>query len=726
MNSIDENWVEKHIDSDGTIIIPDGIEKIEAEAFLNNIMIKKVVMPDTILEIGDEAFNGCSNLKEVKFGNNVRNIGKGAFFVCESLKSVELPKSIEQIGYMAFAGCEKLETISIDYEAKVKEIKNSTFQNCKGLKTITLPHMVEKIGEMAFMKCESLMQIKNPDTLKIIEKGAFYGCYSLSSVDLGKGVETIGDSAFCNCKKLESITFPDSLKKLDVCSFADCRSLTYINGGQNIEEIEVGAFSETNIRTFNVPPRVKMMVPLVLQRCTNLTELYLGENTEGIEVQALVGCSNLKKIVINKNLGYFAESALKGVNSLEEIEINGTPKINYNTFKGKKSIRKITVDGRGYLLNENEELYTLQKHNSKFAIVVKDKEDSIIRTRYTNLEEGTETKRNVNIYLANDGSGVISINSTASLSLKELKELKQMGLKQMYISGATRDTKPSDYKDRREYDLYTIDELIQIKEAMQEIKNGIIIPPHEDKHREKKIYSQLVRRLSEKIEYDFYEQYYNATKEDKEECKAYYEKITGKSWDEYFNKNKDKDIKKMMIEDGNLIGFLNGCTVCRGNVEIIRNLAAELGIEADVIIGRGHAWNQVKLDGAWYDDDFTNYQPHLVRGNIERAIQQFLCGQIKGQSIFSKLTMYSNTIQQVHTVGNCFSSSDKIFLLNYGRSEQQKREEEAEWMNIVGSVAQEVDKTIEGAKKKEEFAKLTKNIKEQEKNERTKTQEEQG
>ena len=62
MNSIDKNWVDNHIDSNGEVVIPDGVEKIEAEVFRDNEQITKVVMPDTVIEIGDNAFLGCKNL----------------------------------------------------------------------------------------------------------------------------------------------------------------------------------------------------------------------------------------------------------------------------------------------------------------------------------------------------------------------------------------------------------------------------------------------------------------------------------------------------------------------------------------------------------------------------------------------------------------------------------------------------------------------------------------
>ena len=65
----------------------------------------------------------------------------------------------------------------------------------------------------------------------------------------------------------------------------------------------------------------------------------------------------------------------------------------------------------------------------------------------------------------------------------------------------------------------------------------------------------------------------------------------------------------------NLIGgLLEETCVCLGYSEIIRNILACCGIESKIIAGDGHCWNQVKLDGKWYNIDFTFDQPRIFRG----------------------------------------------------------------------------------------------------------------
>ena len=50
---------------DGVGIIPDGAKRIANKAFYMNKELVSVVIPDTVTEIGAEAFSFCTNLEKV-------------------------------------------------------------------------------------------------------------------------------------------------------------------------------------------------------------------------------------------------------------------------------------------------------------------------------------------------------------------------------------------------------------------------------------------------------------------------------------------------------------------------------------------------------------------------------------------------------------------------------------------------------------------------------------
>ena len=62
-----------------TIIIPDGITVIPANAFSGCDKLSNVEIPSSVTSIGDSAFWGCSRIKYFWIPDNVNSIGRGAF-----------------------------------------------------------------------------------------------------------------------------------------------------------------------------------------------------------------------------------------------------------------------------------------------------------------------------------------------------------------------------------------------------------------------------------------------------------------------------------------------------------------------------------------------------------------------------------------------------------------------------------------------------------------------
>jgi hypothetical protein len=255
------------------------------------------------------------------------------------------------------------------------------------------------------------------------------------------------------------------------------------------------------------------------------------------------------------------------------------------------------------------------------------------------------------------------------LSLDSLIKVKEQGQTQFYIYGGEYAHVPEEQAQGLMMNLYTIDDLINIKSLILELMKQIKMPSNQDPDREKKIYSQIVRILSENIEYDDWA--VGTTKEK-------YEEKTGKNYDEYVEKNKGRDLTIISRESRNLVGLLRRNAVCQGFAEIIRNIAAEYGILVTCVRGaangRAHEWNQVKLDGIWYDDDFTNYREDLVDGKLDEC-HTFLMGTRADGEVLTKVSGIYKTSRMLHNVGKSISRDDKKILLSYGRVQQQDKHE---------------------------------------------------
>lgn len=99
---IEKNRLVRYKGMDIKVIIPDEIEVIGKEAFIDNKTIEKVVLSTNVILIEEKAFSGCSKLRDVSFNMDLQSIEKEAFYKC-SIDDIRLPKQVN-IGERAFFG----------------------------------------------------------------------------------------------------------------------------------------------------------------------------------------------------------------------------------------------------------------------------------------------------------------------------------------------------------------------------------------------------------------------------------------------------------------------------------------------------------------------------------------------------------------------------------------------------------------------------------------------
>ena len=160
--------------------------------------------------------------------NGITKLENGAFANFTSLTSVSLPGSLETIGRQCFLGCKGLKTIEIPNG--VKTIVRSAFAQT-GLTSVTIPNSVISIGDYAFEDCTSLKEITIPDSVTVIGSNSFENCTSLSKLTLGNSINKIDVEAFKNCTNIKEITIPDSVCMMSKTSFPQTTIVYYYSGG---------------------------------------------------------------------------------------------------------------------------------------------------------------------------------------------------------------------------------------------------------------------------------------------------------------------------------------------------------------------------------------------------------------------------------------------------------------------------------------------------------------
>ncbi len=88
-----------------SVTIPEGVECVGEMTFAGCSNLQSIIIPEGVTSIGESAFYGCAELKNVTIPDGVTSIGEGAFEECSSLETVEIPSTVTDIGTDAFASC---------------------------------------------------------------------------------------------------------------------------------------------------------------------------------------------------------------------------------------------------------------------------------------------------------------------------------------------------------------------------------------------------------------------------------------------------------------------------------------------------------------------------------------------------------------------------------------------------------------------------------------------
>ncbi|MBQ2601551.1 MAG: leucine-rich repeat domain-containing protein [Treponema sp.] len=202
----------------GSVKIPEGVTRIDDNAFQNQSGLKSVSLSSTVKEIGSQAFTSCADLTSIDMPSVV-SIEAYAFSKCPKLVSVSIPETVRRCDGSAFAGCTSLENISVaSGNTQYKSIGGAVYTAdgktlvewpaAKG--DVTVSSSVQSIGTFAFNGCSELKSVSLP-SVESIGHHAFDACKSLESVDLGPSVVSIGSHAFSNCLSIKSLYIPETV-----------------------------------------------------------------------------------------------------------------------------------------------------------------------------------------------------------------------------------------------------------------------------------------------------------------------------------------------------------------------------------------------------------------------------------------------------------------------------------------------------------------------------------
>ena len=197
-------------------------------------------------------------------------------------------------------------------------------------------------------------------------------------------------------------------------------------------------------------------------------------------------------------------------------------------------------------------------------------------------------------------NGKISPDVSIQLVIKNVAELSNKKLKKLCQNfNITTIRMQDDNLNMHQTEPYDLEKYIRCRDIIDnELLKGIdLLQNSNDPNREKRIFGQVVRRIADRMSYD----YVTSQKED----------------------NETATLEEKIICRNLEGGLFNKTCVCAGYAEILRNVLACCDIEAIYISGKntdpegyGHSWVQVKLDGVWYNADLTWDRDNIVAGEL--------------------------------------------------------------------------------------------------------------
>lgn len=185
------------------LVIPEGVEKIEADAFANSSIVS-LYIPSTINSIHESTFNDCDSLKTITVSpNNPKYHSAGNCIIETDTKKL-------------IVGC--ISSIIPD-DGSVTTIYVHAFY-ATGITNLTIPESVTVIHQssLAFTR---LKTVRIPSQVTTLYDYAFKGCKYLESIYLPKSLKEIRASAFNECTALKTVYYSGSKEDWNKIFIAD-------------------------------------------------------------------------------------------------------------------------------------------------------------------------------------------------------------------------------------------------------------------------------------------------------------------------------------------------------------------------------------------------------------------------------------------------------------------------------------------------------------------------
>lgn len=373
---------------------------------------------------------------------------------------------------------------------------------------------------------------------------------------------------------------------IEVKELENMNELMIVGEGKEIDEQEARLLQED--------------LSTIFALCSNIIRMGL-ENIDirNISIDKILKESPTSEISFEGSEEYFAQLRNTKINlsdlSKDYLALDDKVEISeFDVFEQLKTNKQFSL----MPTIDIEELETALKYIEIDEIKIKARTQSDIE-KIMQLSKGANISINIDISDLKLISEIpesfqidISISSMSELSLEDIENLeKKYHLNNVLIqqeSNELTDLKGNVDAISRLRESYDVNTYKELRKEIDSIIEGIDL-----KRSDIEKFLEVYKRLGNKISYDW-------ENKDRDEVDGIY----------YFG-----GYPPAHNLEG---GLLNNTCVCEGYAKILKQTLTCVGIQSKIIAGEGteefHAWNQVNIDGIWYNTDLTGDAERIKEG----------------------------------------------------------------------------------------------------------------
>ena len=373
----------------GDIVIPEGIEKINDDAFKDNTKITGIECPDSLREIGKHAFWGCRNLKKIKFNDGLTSIGVEAFILTD-LESVDLPSTIDFLDWTPFECKMNVHYLNEHFYSDINGILYSADETSLILyprrvheESIEIPDSVSCIESYAFEK-NTAKEIVIPEGVHQLQGNLFSGCQNLKTITFCSpfpALVIIDKEAFKGFE-VENCTLRVPFEALPAYKkdkrFKDFMNITAIEGSRCLlydeKGTEIVGCIEEDCENIEIPDGVISIAKEVFKEKTSIESVALPESLEEIGDMAFSNCENITDIVLNEGLISIGYDAFRGTQLSKvfipySVKFIGPSAFTCEMEVDSSNLDYVDIDGILYTFYETElVIYPSDRTDNKYEV----------------------------------------------------------------------------------------------------------------------------------------------------------------------------------------------------------------------------------------------------------------------------------------------------------------------------------------------------------------------